>query len=155
MRRLHQTPQENQRQLPLFTQSTDFRKMSGKILGPVHFFSTEGSLTMRPMRTLDPALVPFASLTSHLRRHGSVAEAEAFCQSSDVISLLLNDACRCLPEACVLHLGFFQDRNVGIGVFPQREKILICGLRFGGIALHSVGSADLEACECARKAVFN
>ena len=37
-----------------------------------------------------------------------------------------------------------EDRNVRVGVFPQREEVLIRRLGFGGVALHRVGSADFE-----------
>ena len=38
----------------------------------------------------------------------------------------------------VLGFGFFQDGDVGVGVFPQHEEILIGGTGFGGVALHGV-----------------
>jgi hypothetical protein len=44
----------------------------------------------------------------------------------------------------VLRLGLLQDRNVWVGVLPKREEILIGRLGFGGVALHGVGSGDLE-----------
>jgi hypothetical protein len=37
-----------------------------------------------------------------------------------------------------------QDADVGVGVFPEREEILIGGLGFGGVALQGVSSAELE-----------
>jgi hypothetical protein len=45
-----------------------------------------------------------------------------------------------LLQPRVLRLGFFQDGNVGVGVFPEREEILIRRLGFGGVALHGIGS---------------
>jgi len=44
----------------------------------------------------------------------------------------------------ILRLGLFEDRDVRVGVFRQREEILICGAGFGGVALHGVGSGDLQ-----------
>ena len=38
-----------------------------------------------------------------------------------------------LLKLCVLR--FLQDGNVGVGVFPQRQEILIRALCFGGVAL--------------------
>jgi hypothetical protein len=38
-----------------------------------------------------------------------------------------------LLQLRVLPLGFFQDGNVGVGVFPQREKILVGGAGLGGV----------------------
>src|SRR6266849_6969619 len=53
-----------------------------------------------------------------------------------------------LLQLRVFRLGFFQDRDLGVGVFPEREEILICRLGFGGVALHGIGSTDLEMREC-------
>ena len=36
----------------------------------------------------------------------------------------------------------------GVGVFPEREEILIRSTGFGGVALHGVGAGDLEMREC-------
>jgi hypothetical protein len=48
----------------------------------------------------------------------------------------------------VLGFGLLQDGDVGVGAFPQREEILIGGASFGRVALHGIGSADLEMREC-------
>jgi hypothetical protein len=34
----------------------------------------------------------------------------------------------------VLRFGFLQNGDVGVGVFPEREEVLVSGFRFGGIA---------------------
>jgi hypothetical protein len=34
----------------------------------------------------------------------------------------------------VLRLCFFQDGDVGVGVFPEGEEVLVGGFRFGGVA---------------------
>ena len=39
-----------------------------------------------------------------------------------------------LLELCVFGFCFFQDRNIGIGVFPEGEEILVGGFGVGGIA---------------------
>ena len=44
----------------------------------------------------------------------------------------------------VFRLGLLEDRDVGVGVFPQRQEILIRGPSLHRVALHSIGSADLE-----------
>ena len=41
----------------------------------------------------------------------------------------------------VLRLGFFQDGNVGIGVFPERKKLLISGER------PTAGQIGIRPCE--------
>jgi hypothetical protein len=38
---------------------------------------------------------------------------------------------RRLLQLRVLRLGFLQDRDVGVGVFPEGEEILVSGARFG------------------------
>src|ERR1017187_266235 len=45
-----------------------------------------------------------------------------------------------LLQLRVLRLGFFQDGDVGVGVFPERQEILICSLGFGGVACERVGT---------------
>src|SRR5258708_6406171 len=53
-----------------------------------------------------------------------------------------------LLEICILGFGSNEDGNVGVGVFPEREEILIGRLGFVGVALHGIGPADLEMREC-------
>src|SRR5271167_3056187 len=47
----------------------------------------------------------------------------------------------------VLGFGFFQDGDVGVGVFPEGEEVLICGAGFDGIARHCVGAGKGEMCQ--------
>jgi hypothetical protein len=49
----------------------------------------------------------------------------------------------------VLGFALLQDGNVGVGIFPQREEILIGRLGLGGVALHGVGASHLKMRECA------
>jgi hypothetical protein len=42
---------------------------------------------------------------------------------------------RQLLQLRVLGLGFFQDGDVGVGVFPEGEEIFICRLSFRCVAL--------------------
>ena len=44
----------------------------------------------------------------------------------------------------VFDLGLLEDGNVGVGVFPEGEKILICRLGFDGVALQGVGASETE-----------
>jgi hypothetical protein len=50
-----------------------------------------------------------------------------------------------LLQLRVFRLGFFQDGDVGVGVFPKREKVLIPGARFGGISLKGVSASEAKA----------
>ena len=44
----------------------------------------------------------------------------------------------------VLRLGFLQDGDVGVGVFPERQEILIGGFRFSGIAREGIATGEAE-----------
>jgi hypothetical protein len=44
----------------------------------------------------------------------------------------------------VLRLGFLQDGDVGVGVFPEREEILIGSLGFGGVSREGIRAGELE-----------
>src|SRR5438034_59848 len=48
-----------------------------------------------------------------------------------------------------------QNGDVRVGVLPQREEFLIGSTGFGGVALHSIGSAELEMRQCADRFVEN
>jgi len=50
-----------------------------------------------------------------------------------------------LLQLRVLGFGLLQDWDVGVGVFPEREEILVGGECLGGIACHGVGTTDLKA----------
>jgi hypothetical protein len=47
-----------------------------------------------------------------------------------------------LLQLRVLRLGLLEDGNVRVGVFPEREGILIGRLGLGGVALRGVGASD-------------
>ena len=49
-----------------------------------------------------------------------------------------------LFQLCVLRLGFLQDGNVGVGVFPEREEILIGGSGLDRVALHGVSTGQSQ-----------
>jgi len=51
---------------------------------------------------------------------------------------------RALLELSVLRLGFLQDGNVGIGVFPEGEEVLILGTSLGSVAGENVGAGEAE-----------
>jgi len=54
-----------------------------------------------------------------------------------------------LLQLRVLGLGLFQNGDVGVGVFPEREEVLISRLCFDRAALHRVGATELEMSEYA------
>ena len=51
---------------------------------------------------------------------------------------------RCLLQLRVFRLGLFQDGDVGIGVFPEDEEVLIGGLSFGGVAGKGTGAGQSQ-----------
>ena len=62
-----------------------------------------------------------------------------------------------LLEPRVFGFGLFQDGDVGIGVFPKREEILICTPDLRAVTLRSIGTAQLEMRELvvwARRTIF-
>src|SRR5208282_2459854 len=50
-----------------------------------------------------------------------------------------------LLQLRVLRLGFPQDGDIGVRVFPKREEILIGGAGFGLVALQAVSARQSEA----------
>jgi hypothetical protein len=55
----------------------------------------------------------------------------------------------------VLRLGFLQDRNVGVGLFPEGKEILVSGATLRGVALHDIGAGEAEMGECADSFIKN
>jgi hypothetical protein len=47
----------------------------------------------------------------------------------------------------VLRLGFLQDGDVGVGVFPEGEEVLIGGAGLGGVTLQVVSAGKAESGE--------
>jgi hypothetical protein len=54
----------------------------------------------------------------------------------------------------VLRLGLLQDGDVGVGVFPEGEEVLVGGAGLGSVAAHRVGSTELKVCECTQRKVL-
>src|SRR6202011_1633920 len=44
----------------------------------------------------------------------------------------------------ILRLGLLEDGNIRIGIFPQRQKILVRGTALRTFALHRVGAPELQ-----------
>src|SRR5260370_42496001 len=53
-----------------------------------------------------------------------------------------------LLQLGVFGLGGDEDGDVGVGVFPQRQKILIGRLGLGGVALQGISAGNAEIREC-------
>ena len=53
-----------------------------------------------------------------------------------------------LLQLCVLGFGSDEDWNVRVGIFPEREEILIGRLGFGVVVLQGVGAGEAEMSEC-------
>ena len=49
-----------------------------------------------------------------------------------------------LLQPRILRFGLLEDGDIGIGVFPEGEKILVGGFGFGGVALQGVGAGEAE-----------
>jgi len=60
------------------------------------------------------------------------------------------EICRQLFQFRGFSFGFFQDGNIGVGIFPQREKILVGGAGFGAAASASAPWADAASTAYAR-----
>ena|SRR6516225_12196085 len=52
-----------------------------------------------------------------------------------------------LLQLGILGLSLFQDGNVGIGVLPEREEVLVSGSCFVRFALENIGASKAEAGE--------
>src|ERR1039458_2206629 len=54
-----------------------------------------------------------------------------------------------LLQLRVLRFGFFQDGEVGVGVFPEPEKILVSGAGTGSVRVGALRSFRLQnVCSC-------
>src|SRR5882724_313487 len=60
---------------------------------------------------------------------------------------------RKLREPSVLGFGLLQDGDVGVGVFPEREEVLVGGAGFGGVAGEGVGASEAQVGQRADDAV--
>src|SRR5215467_2913710 len=64
-----------------------------------------------------------------------------------------SDHPKLLLQLRVLGLGLLQDGDVGIGVFPESEKILIGGLRPRGVVIEGISAAKLKMRQCPKHIV--
>src|SRR5579871_243619 len=49
-----------------------------------------------------------------------------------------------LLQVRVLGFGLLEDGDVGVGVLPEAEEVLVCSSRFGGVALNGIGTTELK-----------
>ena len=59
-----------------------------------------------------------------------------------------------LLQLRVLRLGLHQDGDVGVGVFPEGEEVLILGTSLGSVAGKGVGAGEAEMGESAQREVY-
>ena len=52
-----------------------------------------------------------------------------------------------LLQLRVLRFGLLQDGDVGVGIFPEGEEVLVGHFRFGGIARKHICSSQLKVCQ--------
>ena len=60
-----------------------------------------------------------------------------------------------LLQLRVLRSGLLQDGNVGVGIFPEGEEILVRGVALCTVALKSIGTGEIEARERTKSKVEN
>ena len=58
-----------------------------------------------------------------------------------------------LPEFGVFGFGLFEDRDIGIGVFPESKEVLIRSAGFGGVTGKGVSAGEAEMRQGARPAI--
>src|SRR5271166_2952370 len=56
---------------------------------------------------------------------------------------------RTLLQLRVLGFGLLEDRDVGVGILPEREKVLVRGIGIGSVALNGISSSQLQMRQCA------
>src|ERR1700687_3424871 len=81
-----------------------------------------------------------------LETPGSINYRETVSDEEELFELL---------QLRVLRLGFLQDGDVGVGVFPERQEILVSGLCFGGFAGDGISTGQLETGERAEQEVLH
>ena|SRR5437667_12638587 len=62
-------------------------------------------------------------------------------------------AAKRLLQLRVLRLGFLQDGDVGVGIFPEREEVLIGSAALGSFARERIGTGEAEMGERAQRKV--
>ena len=60
-----------------------------------------------------------------------------------------------LSQLSEFHLRLFQNRDIGVGIFPECKEVLIGGACFGRILLDSIGAGEVEMGQSTRCAVLH
>src|SRR5712692_4556698 len=81
----------------------------------------------------------------HVRSEGGASQREARSCSAG--------SQPCSLQLRVLFLGFLQNGDVGVGVFPEGEKVLTGGAALCGVAGEGVGASETEMCECPQREI--
>jgi hypothetical protein len=95
-------------------------------------------------------------LISDLRSRGGCQVAERDCRNH---SLWVSPWVRIFRPECphalgdsslqlrALGFGLLQNGDVGVGIFPEGEEVLVCGFGSGTITRHRIGATELKMCE--------
>jgi hypothetical protein len=100
-----------------------------------------------------------SSLLSHLQSQGRTARKSAYELEKTAQQLRipnrrtesLSRTPRLLLQLRVLNFGLLQDGNIGVGVFPEVQEVLIGRLGLRGVMLHGISPSQFQACERAER----
>ena len=76
--------------------------------------------------------------------------------STSLGTTILIFAAICCKSQChfgVLRFGLPEDRDIGIGIFPECDEVEISAAGFGPVALYGVGAGEAELGECAQREI--
>src|SRR2546427_4496513 len=70
-------------------------------------------------------------------------------------AMACGQVCQCTGslQLRVLRFCFLQDGDVGVGVFPEGEEVLVSGAGLGGVTGEGIGACEAEMGECAQREV--
>jgi hypothetical protein len=102
-----------------------------------HRFTPEMAMTLARIANHRSALLLFFGFTKTQHPNGIAVRSRT---STHRINC---EAERSL-QLCVLSLGLLQDGDVGVGVFPKSEEVLVGSFRFRGVTLHGIGATELK-----------
>src|SRR6266566_8085198 len=94
-------------------------------------FDSKSALGLRSLKTYSGTGQPGATAKTAQYRGGNASG----CRDAFVVALL---------QLRVLRLGLLQHADVRVGIFPEHKEVLIGALCFGCVAVHCVGSAELQ-----------